>query len=67
MYSPPRVVEEESDQNESIKEVNKMGGAVAEWCKALLVRENKRKSKKIPGLPPDLLKKVNKSVGICAT
>ena len=37
-----------------------MGGAVAEWAKALLVRENKRKTKKIPGSPPPpghLLKK----------
>ena len=32
------------------------GGAVAEWSKALLERENKR-SKKIPGLPPGLGKK----------
>ena len=32
----------------------KRGGAVAEWSKALLVRENKRKIKKIPGSPPDL-------------
>ena len=31
-----------------------MGGAVAEWSKALLVGENKRKIKKIPGSPPDL-------------
>ena len=31
-----------------------MGGAVAEWSKALLVRENKQKIKKIPGSPPDL-------------
>ena len=31
------------------------GGAVAEWFKALLVRENKRKNdKKIPGSPPNL-------------
>ena len=31
-----------------------MGGAVAEWSKALLVRENKQKIKKIPGSPSDL-------------
>ena len=31
-----------------------MGGAVAEWSKALLMRENKQKTKKIPGSPPDL-------------
>ena len=31
-----------------------MGDAVAEWSKALLVRENKRKITKIPGSPPDL-------------
>ena len=31
-----------------------MGGAEAEWSKALLVRENKRKIQKIPGSPPDL-------------
>ena len=31
-----------------------MGGAVAEWSKALLVRENKCKQKKTPGSPPDL-------------
>ena len=30
------------------------GGAVAEWSKAPLVRENKLKIKKIPGSPPDL-------------
>ena len=28
------------------------GGAVAEWSKALLVRENKTIIKKIPGSPP---------------
>ena len=29
-----------------------MGGAIAEWSKALLVRENKRNTKTIPGSPP---------------
>ena len=31
-----------------------LGGAVAEWSKALLVRENKRKSKRSQVRPPDL-------------
>ena len=30
------------------------GGAVAEWSKALLMREINETPKKIPGLPPDL-------------
>ena len=37
----------------------RMGGAVAEWSKALLVRENKRKSKRsqVRPRPGHLLKK----------
>ena len=46
------------------------GGAVAEWSKALLVRENKRKIKTIPGSPPDLgtfKKKLNSSLNPSST
>ena len=37
-----------------VRKVKDTGVAVAEWSKALLVRDNKRKAKKIPGLLPGL-------------
>ena len=44
-----------SDWLQSGKETEIMGGAVAEWCKALLWREKINENpKKIPSLPPGL-------------
>ena len=40
-----------------IKKTSIEGGAVTEWSEAQLVRENKRKTKKMTGLPPGLGKK----------
>ena len=36
----------------SFKQVNPMGGAVAEWCKALQLREKISKNKKDPRFAP---------------
>ena len=45
------------DENGQNKKNSIEGGAIAEWSEALLVRENKRKTKKMTGLPPGLGKK----------